>query len=202
MSVSETGTKQSVEGPGLSAPHDAADVLRIFQHSFPIGFHRLFNTSDDRIAVLEAVADWSNAVIARDNGLPCGILGLRHAKGSFTNGISPGLRARYGQVGTGWRRLAMSGLDSHEYDPVLLIDGIAVDPAMRRGGIGRALINAAMGEVARRGLNGLRLDVDARNEGAIRFYRALGFTLTREREIGPSRYVLGVSRVLTFTLWR
>lgn len=53
-----------------------------------------------------------------------------------------------------------------------------VDPPVQRRGVGRALHDAAMAEIAARGFSSATLDVAAANEKALRFYRSLGWRET------------------------
>ena len=62
-------------------------------------------------------------------------------------------------------------------DHVAMVTGIAVDPARRRQGVGRSLIDAALAEARRRGARRLRLRVLGPNEAARRLYEAAGFTV-------------------------
>lgn len=57
----------------------------------------------------------------------------------------------------------------------LLIETLVVDPAFRRQGIGRGLMQAAYEWAAAHHLDEVELGVWAFNEGALHFYRALGF---------------------------
>jgi len=75
---------------------------------------------------------------------------------------------------------------------VLQIQGLAVDPARRRGGVGRALVEAAATEAAARGARRLTLRVLAPNAGARRLYAACGFVeegVLREEFLLAGRYV-------------
>lgn len=56
------------------------------------------------------------------------------------------------------------------------IEALFVDPAWHRHGVGRRLINHALGQSAR-----LMVDVNSQNPGAVAFYAAMGFI-----EIGQS----------------
>jgi ribosomal protein S18 acetylase RimI-like enzyme len=55
------------------------------------------------------------------------------------------------------------------------VQGIAVDPLAQRAGIGRALIEAARVRARGAGARKLTLRVPARNNAAVRLYRAAGF---------------------------
>ncbi len=65
------------------------------------------------------------------------------------------------------------------------ISNIAVSPALRRQGIGAALLRAMLEEGARRGLAFLTLEVRVGNAAARRLYRRAGF---REAGIRPGYY--------------
>lgn len=56
-----------------------------------------------------------------------------------------------------------------------------VDPARQRQGIGRALLGALVGDLARRGTRALYLDVAEDNTAALALYRGAGFAETTRR---------------------
>jgi GNAT superfamily N-acetyltransferase len=60
------------------------------------------------------------------------------------------------------------------------IEGVRVAAAERGGGIGRAMIEWAVGESRRRGCGLVQLTSDKRRSGAHAFYEALGFQATHE----------------------
>jgi ribosomal protein S18 acetylase RimI-like enzyme len=62
-------------------------------------------------------------------------------------------------------------------DHVVMIAGFAVDPAHRRRGLGRALLDAAAAEARARGARRLTLRVLAHNEPARRLYERAGFVV-------------------------
>ena len=62
-------------------------------------------------------------------------------------------------------------------DHVLMINGLAVDPAFQRRGVGRALMTAASAEARARGARRLRLRVLAPNEAARRLYEQSGYVV-------------------------
>ncbi len=51
---------------------------------------------------------------------------------------------------------------------------IRVNPAVRGGGVGRALFNAAMSWAARRGCHRLKIETQNNNVAACRFYQRMG----------------------------
>jgi ribosomal-protein-alanine N-acetyltransferase len=58
---------------------------------------------------------------------------------------------------------------------------IAVDPALRRRGIGRELLQAHLGRVAIAGARAIFLEVDAANAAALVLYAKFGFSKVGER---------------------
>jgi ribosomal-protein-alanine N-acetyltransferase len=83
-----------------------------------------------------------------------------------------GVAARSGRslIGFAIGYLRRSGLGG-----VLTLD---VDPAHRRGGIGRALFAELLARLERAGAETVQLEVDVRNAPAIAFYRSFGFRRT------------------------
>jgi RimJ/RimL family protein N-acetyltransferase len=77
-------------------------------------------------------------------------------------------------------------------DHVLMVHGLAVDPAAQGGGVGRALVAAAVEEARGRGARRLRLHVLGHNAAARRVYEACGFVVEgvlREEFLLDGRYV-------------
>jgi GNAT superfamily N-acetyltransferase len=62
-------------------------------------------------------------------------------------------------------------------------------PRLQGRGVGRLLIDRLLGELAARGLPGVHLDADARNDRAIGFYRHLGFSTL---DAGEEVVVMGI----------
>jgi ribosomal protein S18 acetylase RimI-like enzyme len=77
-------------------------------------------------------------------------------------------------------------------DHVVTVNGLAVSPAFRRRGVGRALIEAASAEARRRGARRLTLRVLGPNETARRLYESAGFVVEgvqREEFLLEGEYV-------------
>jgi len=86
-------------------------------------------------------------------------------------------------------RTARRGLPDAE------ILSIVVSQRFRRKGLGRALMDAATNEFARRGIDCVKVAVWAGNEPANRFYRGCGFELAATREhhgLGMNVYTLSL----------
>ncbi|MCU0657071.1 MAG: ribosomal protein S18-alanine N-acetyltransferase [Polyangiaceae bacterium] len=82
----------------------------------------------------------------------------------------------------------------------LEIQTVAVDPARRREGLGRALVGAALVEARALGCERVLLEVRAGNEGARALYRGAGFTedgLRRRYYSDPEEDAVLMSQGLT-----
>jgi ribosomal protein S18 acetylase RimI-like enzyme len=62
---------------------------------------------------------------------------------------------------------------------VMHVEGVAVENATRRRGIGRALVRAAVEHARDEGLHAVGLHVSVTNPGAVALYEAEGFVVTR-----------------------
>ena len=67
-------------------------------------------------------------------------------------------------------------------DDALLLPNIAVDPSVRRRGIGKLLMAAAETKALRLGLSSIHLDTSAEGE-AVSFYESMGFTPMTETRL-------------------
>ena len=94
-------------------------------------------------------------------------------------------------VGAGLRLLWRGPVEERLMPPVrgdtLYVASLSVRPENRGKGIGGQLLQCAIDEASGLGLRAVALDVAARNEGAIRFYRRHGFGVVEERRTPPRR---------------
>jgi ribosomal protein S18 acetylase RimI-like enzyme len=88
---------------------------------------------------------------------------------------------------------AYGAVEGHDYmslrGPAGVLHDIVVDPAHRREGVGRALLDAALKTLEERGAPRVVLSTAARNEAAQRLFERAGFRrtmveMTRERDAG------------------
>ena len=70
-----------------------------------------------------------------------------------------------------------------------LIEDLYVEPGARRSGLGRALVERALGRARDRGCRRADLDVNERNEAALALYGALGFSATSNSYGGRDLYM-------------
>jgi len=77
----------------------------------------------------------------------------------------------------------------------LLVENVAVEPALQGQGLGRRLMHFAETEAARRGLDEVRLFTNERFTDDLTFYDRLGYTEFDREPYGDSRLVFLAKRV-------
>lgn len=76
----------------------------------------------------------------------------------------------------------------------LYIDQIGISADFRRKGLGKKLMNFAIEKAAKIGCKKVKLDVIAKNEGAISLYSNLGFIITKTNETALGEVFLGIRK--------
>ncbi|MHA1555903.1 MAG: GNAT family N-acetyltransferase [Candidatus Heimdallarchaeota archaeon] len=79
----------------------------------------------------------------------------------------------------------------------LYIDQIGISVDFRRKGLGKKLMNFAIEKAIKIGCKKVKLDVIAKNEGAIALYNNLGFTITKTNETKLGEVFLGIRKYYT-----
>ncbi|MBF6595893.1 MAG: GNAT family N-acetyltransferase [Thermaceae bacterium] len=145
-----------------------------------------------RIAVLRQGIESSFSFVAVSDGHLVGIAGFKTAHGSFTGGITFRLlKETLGLLGAIRAFLVLSLLERKCVSGQLLMDGIAVSPKMRGGGIGTRLLHRLIEYARNEGYQSLRLDVIDTNPAARRLYERVGFTLVRTESFVYLKWLLG-----------
>ena len=118
---------------------------------------------------------------------------------------SGGLEGSFAAVAAGRQAILVAELDGRAVGTVTAsfmpagtgrtgsghISDLVVAPRWRRRGIASELLAAAEEAVRRRGLQGVTLDVDAHNEGAMRLYLGRGY-----HRLGPAQFPWGPGHTL------
>ncbi|WP_025770789.1 GNAT family N-acetyltransferase [Thioalkalivibrio sp. HK1] len=151
-----------------------------------------------RLAVLAEGFDPSRAIAAMYRGRVVGLAGFHHRGGSLTSGITVSiLRRHLGWIGM-LRAISVFAFFERKPNPrELLMDGIAVDPAMQGQGIGTGLLEELSAYAETRGYGTIRLDVVDANEGAYRLYRRQGFVVIKRVDLAWLASILGFSGLST-----
>ncbi|MGE0585063.1 MAG: GNAT family N-acetyltransferase [Flavobacteriaceae bacterium] len=122
------------------------------------------------------------AALAADAPDIAALHGSSFAKGWETPAVdamlsSPGASAF---IAEGRERIAGFLLGRHAADEAEILS-IAVDKTLRRGGLGRAMLERFAADCAARGIARMFIEVAEADEGAVAFYRAAGFVACGRR---------------------
>jgi len=145
-----------------------------------------------RKEVLERGMDPAYSFAAISGDQLVGIAGFKTGQGSFTGGISLSLLKETLGTAAVLRAAPVLALFQRRRVPgQLLMDGIAVSPAMRGCGIGTQLLNRLIEYARSEGYRSIRLDVIDTNPAARRLYERIGFTPVRTERFGYLEWLLG-----------
>lgn len=147
------------------------------------------------VAFIAAHLNRDRAVTALAGGRLVGVAGYRHAGRAFTGGSSREILDAYGWL-KGLPRLALLALlHREETAGELTMDGIAVDPGLRGGGIGGRLLEEVVTVAAELGYRRVRLDVVDSNPRARALYERRGFVVVGTERTPCLRRLLGFGAV-------
>lgn len=113
-----------------------------------------------------------------------GLAGLRDARGGFLDADPGHFVAVWGRTGGRLRHLSTALYRPGPGTADLVLDGLATHPRVRRRGVARALVQAALAEAQAQGRSGLRVEVEAGNHTALAAWRALGFQPLPRHRLG------------------
>ena len=154
--------------------------------------------STARLALLQQALDPAHSFAAIKGDEMVGIAGFKTSTGALTSGITPKrLMAQLGVFGAARAILVLSLFERSLAPGQLLMDGIAVSPAARGGGIGTRLLERLKEHTAEVGLKTIRLDVIDTNPDARRLYERMGFTATNTVRFEYLRWLLKFSSATT-----
>jgi ribosomal protein S18 acetylase RimI-like enzyme len=154
--------------------------------------------STARLALLQQALDPAHSFAAIKGDEMVGIAGFKTSTGALTSGITPKrLMAQLGVFGAARAILVLSLFERSLAPGQLLMDGIAVSPAARGGGIGTRLLERLKEHTAEVGLKTIRLDVIDTNPDARRLYERVGFTATNAERFEYLRWLLKFSSATT-----
>ncbi|WP_149182294.1 GNAT family N-acetyltransferase [Streptomyces sp. TRM49041] len=137
------------------------------------------------------------AVALAPGGHIVGVAGYQLGGRGLTGGGVRDVLSSYGLF-RGLPRLAVLALLERTPEPrELVMDGIAVDPAHRGGGIGGLLLTEIAAVAAEHGCSRVRLDVIDVNPRARALYERRGFTAVRTGRTPYLRHLMGFGAVTT-----
>ncbi|MGC8873130.1 MAG: GNAT family N-acetyltransferase [Chloroflexia bacterium] len=185
---------------------DLPAVASILVQAFGEKFHMAFGGRIDRaetivsrtLALESEGRVLRGLFVAEENGQVVGTIALRRREDPEAP-FWPATAVLFEELGLlgGLRALFyLSLLDQPCRSSEAYVSDVAVAPGARGRGIGTCMLQKAE-EIARSwGKRALVLDVSARNEGAIRLYRRLGYRLERRRTAWLAGLLLGEARWL------
>ena len=149
------------------------------------------------VVILEHDLCAKQAVVARQADRLVGVAGIQHQRRPF---LALRLRTYLATLGLieGVLRFGAACLAARPYrDGELLMDGIAVDEAVRGQGVGSKLLHAVIDFAQANGYRTVRLDVVDTNVRARQLYERLGFVATRTQRLPIKREWLGFTASTT-----
>ncbi|MFI9770333.1 GNAT family N-acetyltransferase [Streptomyces sp. NPDC052415] len=155
------------------------------------------NPPDKAVPFIAAHLNADRAVCALLGGRLVGLAGYQLDGRSLTGGSAAAVLRTYGHL-RGLHRLALLALFERSADPgQLVMDGIAVDTAMRGCGVGSLLLEEVAAVAAEQNCREIRLDVIDTNPRARHLYERRGFTAVRTERTPYLRKLLGFGAVTT-----
>ncbi|MFD0342264.1 GNAT family N-acetyltransferase [Streptomyces sp. NPDC127117] len=155
------------------------------------------NPAGKAVPFIAAHLNTDRAVCALLDGQLVGLAGYQHGGRALTGGSARAVLRAYGHL-RGLRRLLLLALfERHPAPGQLVMDGIAVEPAMRGRGVGSLLIEEVAAVAAEQDCREIRLDVIDTNPRARALYERRGFTAVRTEHTPCLRRLLGFGAVTT-----
>ncbi|OOF23261.1 molybdopterin-guanine dinucleotide biosynthesis protein MobC [Salinivibrio proteolyticus] len=176
----------------------AQNVAELYEQAFGMKFARVIPNQAVRVAVLSQcfVPDFSFA--AMQNGKVVGLAGFQTQTGALTQGMdAKQLIDSLGPIKGIWACAILALFERKAAHNELVMDGIAVDSAIRGQGIGSQLLDAIMDYAQAHGFESVRLDVIDSNPRARKLYQAKGFVATKEERFPHLKWLVGFSGATT-----
>ncbi|MGW7078535.1 GNAT family N-acetyltransferase [Streptomyces sp. NPDC054866] len=155
------------------------------------------NPPEKAVPLLAAHLNADRAVCALLDGQLVGLAGYQLDGRALTGGSAASVLRAYGHL-RGLHRVLLLALFERRPSPgQLLMDGIAVDPAMRGRGVGSLLLEEVAAVAAEKDCREIRLDVIDTNPRAKALYERRGFTPVRTERTPYLRGLMGFGAVTT-----
>ncbi|MFD9336658.1 GNAT family N-acetyltransferase [Streptomyces sp. NPDC060028] len=155
------------------------------------------NPPDKAVPFIAAHLNADRAVCALLDGQLVGLAGYQLGGRALTGGSASAVLRVYGHMRGLHRILLLALFERHPARGELVMDGIAVDPAIRGRGVGSLLIEEVAAVAAEQHCREIRLDVIDTNPRARALYERRGFTAVRTQRTPYLRGLLGFAAVTT-----
>ncbi|MBN1284236.1 MAG: GNAT family N-acetyltransferase [Anaerolineae bacterium] len=182
---------------GLSESHRRR-AAEIFYTAFREKYRVVLGSEAQGAAILAAVMDAQCAIIALLGDTLAGVAGIRYAGSRLNRWRYGPFIEQFGRLG-GLVRGTLIRVDRRpQRAGELLMDGLAVDAALRGRGVGTALLDAVCAFAREHGYETVRLDVVDTNPRAQKLYERVGFVPTETHRLPVFlRSIIGFSAYTT-----
>ncbi|MFD7747876.1 GNAT family N-acetyltransferase [Streptomyces sp. NPDC059698] len=172
-------------------------VAELYWDAFGRKLGPALSPASKAVPFIAAHLNTDRAVCALLDGQLVGLAGYHHGGRSLTGGSARAVLRAYGRL-RGLHRLLLLALFERRPAPgQLVMDGIAVDPAVRGRGVGGLLIEEVAAVATEQGCREIRLDVIDTNPRARALYERRGFRAVRTERTPYLRGLLGFGAVTT-----
>ncbi|PCE67080.1 N-acetyltransferase [Salinivibrio sp. YCSC6] len=176
----------------------AQNVAELYEQAFGMKFARAIPNQAVRVAVLSQCFVPGFSFAAMQNGNVVGLAGFQTQTGALTQGMdAKQLIDSLGPIKGTWACAVLALFERKAAPNELVMDGIAVDSAVRGQGIGSHLLDAIMDYAQAHGFESVRLDVIDSNPRARKLYETKGFVATKEERFPHLKWLVGFSGATT-----
>jgi GNAT superfamily N-acetyltransferase len=181
------------------APDGRRAAAEIYYLAFRRKLSPILGGPETAVALLERCLNPDRALVALIDQQVVGLVGLHHRGQQFVSWRLAELSAQFGWWLGMWRYALSALFVRKPQEATLMMDGIAVAPAMQGRGIGRQLLEAVASFGREHGYRAVGLSVVDSNPDARRLYERVGFT-AGQTERYPFMRPFGFSEVTHMVL--
>jgi GNAT superfamily N-acetyltransferase len=165
--------------------------------AFRSKFEPILGSAEHGIAILARDLAPELVIAASIGDRLVGLVGLECDEGYFFNPRWATFAREFGWIGGLLRCMLFTPFVRHRREGDLTVGALAVDPTMRRKGVGTRLMEAVFDWARERGFRSMSLEVVDTNPDARRLYERLGFAPIKTQELPYPFRRLGFSAVTT-----
>ncbi|GGT14968.1 GNAT family N-acetyltransferase [Streptomyces purpureus] len=196
MGLDATGTGTGPVAVRRGVPAGAERrAAELYWEAFGRKLGPALNPPDKAVTFLTAHLNADRAVCALLDGQLVGLAGYQLGGRALTGGSASAVLRAYGHLRGLHRLLLLAMFERHPAPGQLVMDGIAVDPAIRGRGVGSLLIEEVAAVAAEQDCREIRLDVIDVNPRARALYERRDFTAVRTESTPYLRGLLGFGAV-------
>ncbi|MFD9353508.1 GNAT family N-acetyltransferase [Streptomyces sp. NPDC060031] len=196
LDATDTGTGRVTVRLGVPAGAERR-AAELYWDAFGRKLGPALNPPDKAVPFIAAHLNADRAVCALLDGQLVGLAGYQLGGRALTGGSASAVLRVYGHLRGLHRLLLLALFERHPTPGQLVMDGIAVDPAIRGRGVGSLLIEEVAAVAAEQHCREIRLDVIDTNPRARALYERRGFTAVHTQRTPYLRGLLGFGAVTT-----